>query len=1461
MRTQITVKKLSAALAFASMLVLVTNADPSWKGQLGSGPIDDASMWSATPAPIYNTQTAAGGRNFAQVWPGSSWASTIYITNDIAIFNGGFSINMQPAYNNTLDFDGAGVTLVHGDVPDGMGDRNVADVFFCENGSGGNYRWFNSNVGNKRHAAYLWSNAWFRVDHQHRTPGSTDSLDVVNSITFGRGYVLWGGTNETDVAGTVTFGGGGSSGYRNSMVVTNSTVVVSALDWQTKTPESSLLLSGSGAKLVVLKHAYVGKNASTTQPGTNVFTIADGATLCANRSATATDDFYLGPSSASPQVCRMTVTGAGALLDYHTSNRGMGVNNGGILEISNGGTLHVRSSIATRLVAGNKGAVIRLTGEGSSILFRSADDAGDGTMAVDGGEDSVFEQSGGEVKTLSPTGKLSIYLGQEFGRNGVYRLSGGTFDMASAAGTRGPIRVGMKGSGTMEVTGGTVLGCDSITLAERAQDASATGVTTNIYRQTGGTVEAISGGLICNQAADPNRRSSIELLGGVFVGKRLSGGGGVSPTSQLYPKCYGNGGVFRAVPDGCYHKTYPFVYGFSAIELGPKGLTLDLRSKNNVTQRFTNRAGETGRLIITGPSTASVYFDAPDGGDNAELVLGTPKAVFESVMTNWQTRVVVTNDAHMSLEESTGLALKELVIGNDTSVGQLTVAPKSRLSLSSAELNNLQINLSGTFARDTGYPVVSVKGEVSAASAMAWKSARVTGTKPSGCVARMSASYSSADDMTTLSITFTEVQSPSVANEWAGAAGGEDVAWENPDCWSAGVPDAASCVTLSSESSGVAATLSLDTCASLGALAFTSLRDYAIVGDGHLFFEDCGVAAAISVAGGNQRIDVPVVAVEDIAVDVATGARLTFGEKVMSSAGALVVNGELAAGRVVLEGVGSAFKNGIIHRCGILQATLAEVFGPAFVGGAYEFKGYTMLRCDGDPAAPAYRLPFGFKLHGGSADGTSWGSPKIVENDRSLVVPSCVTNMAQGGTFVKRGRGDLVFETKDGVVLTMTTANGNNAWNNARLPGSAFKFDVGTGRPDTSGGYGGVNVHEGRLVFRGADAVEPTSASQAVRHGFGTVVGYRTTNTVSVTPGLVIDRAYADLGATKTSASANSDISYISLAQDAWDTDYPRAATNAFIVVTNGSTLATGRLRVGATTFVTEGFMDISPRIVVDSSTCRVVDGLDFAAQKKVHADWQVRNGSTLLTGTNSVVWAGEANVSIDGGSALAGGDGTEAATIALGADARGALTVSGGSTARLGTVTAAEGASVSFAFDGGALVGIANGGTIGFPSAVTLEAKAGGLLIDVPAGETWTLAKDVTGPGFVTLNGEGTLALSGTVSAGFAGGGTVSGGTIASGRILADAAGARGTPTFAGVAVSGIVKVDLGLGDEPQSAPYPTGVRVATFSGTVPPASAFRLVNAGVGESGRKLRGAFAVSDGVVTVDVVDKGFVLIVR
>ena len=108
-------------------------------------------------------------------------------------------------------------------------------------------------------------------------------------------------------------------------------------------------------------------------------------------------------------------------------------------------------------------------------------------------------------------------------------------------------------------------------------------------------------------------------------------------------------------------------------------------------------------------------------------------------------------------------------------------------------------------------------------------------------------------------------------------------------------------------------------------------------------------------------------------------------------------------------------------------------------------------------------------------------------------------------------------------------------------------------------------------------------------------------------------------------------------------------------------------------------------------------------------------------------------------------------------------------------------------------------------------------------------------------------------------------GGTLQSARIRAAYGDVTAAPTFADVSVAGRVTVELGTDAEVSWVkPYPSGIKVATFTGDIPSAECFRLSRyCGVSaETGRRITGVFTVDDGVVFVDVSDlPGTVMIVR
>ena len=473
--------RITLAVIISSLLSEVLLADGVWKGQNGSGYVDDEAMWNSTPAPLYSTVTSSGARNYAQIWTSSDWVSTMYL-RDLSILNGGFSVNTRPGYDNSIIFDGKDVVFEHGAVPDGMADRPITDVFFCENGSGGSYRYFACNIGNYRGAAYSWSNSYFRIDHRHQTPDSTDYHDGVNTITFGRGTFFWGGVDRESLVGYVRVNSGSLGGCRNDMIITNSTVYCNQLDWYGMTSNSTLLVSGEGAKLETLKEFYFGKTSSADTPGTNVCTISNGATIRVNSSRGASADSAIGSSTTSKQISRLVISGAGSLFDYSNSNRGFVVYDGGEVVITNAGTFNVNTSISLNNTEGNSPGAIRLSGEGSQFLFGDSSRDAEVTLYINGGDDACFEQTGGEIKSNFQCKRLSVYIGSSEGESGVLKISGGKLDMGEGA-THGLMRVGMAGSGRLIVSGGSIVGCDRIEVAERDNNGAAT--TNLIDRQAG----------------------------------------------------------------------------------------------------------------------------------------------------------------------------------------------------------------------------------------------------------------------------------------------------------------------------------------------------------------------------------------------------------------------------------------------------------------------------------------------------------------------------------------------------------------------------------------------------------------------------------------------------------------------------------------------------------------------------------------------------------------------------------------------------------------------------------------------------------------------------------------------------------------------------------------------------------------------------------------------------------------
>ena len=1421
-------------LIAVGLVAATANAFAIWK--VADGYFDDPASWNEGYVPTNTSQNA-------QWWYQKDEEAIVRLRDRVCCFNL-FRMNLFYGYDQIVTFDGDGADFSMAAIPSGAGQRSEYYPFAIQNGNGESYNAFYVHTGGSyTKSVFRWTNVLMRVRH---LKGTTED-DSETHLSFERGMSCFAGDDGTDRQTTIYVGHNAHAGRQVELVVTNGAEVVMPNLSITGggSARTALMVTGAGSLLKTVASMKAGA-AEGIKAGTNVWTVSDGGCLLAADSASGV---VFGDAASPDRINELHVRGAGSVADF---SRASAVTFSGEtdLTVSDGAVLALPASVALAGNTAGKRGTVTVDGADSVICLTNV--SGTSNLSIGSSGEGVLTLKGGTMCATDSSSTLAVELGKNAGGCGTLRVEGGTLLCRSTDPVKTPeVAVGRSGSGFLEICGGDVAVPNYVLLGVEA----ATVPVTNVYRQTGGHA-AIDGWVSVSRPSDSSRTARVELDGGVLKTTRIMGGGSVADSSGVVSEFSADGGTLRARTSVDLSNAYPFLYGFRKAELGAKGLTVDLNGFNvHIPQHLTNKPGQTGRLIVVG--SGNVYLSA-DGNDVSELVCAGGTTRFESNVTGWSTTAVVTNGATLSLTQATGLVLDGLVVGTARGTGVLRVAPSTRLSLGSVEFNRVALTLDGTFAANTDYPLVAVGGQVDRPSAAAWKSLTVSGNVPSGCTVQPSVSYDAVADRTTLSLRFEAGVTPSEENVWKGAAGAESADWDDPQNWSRGVPSVASIVTLSGGDSTVSSTIRVSSLnATLGALAFSAARDYLVDGNGMLYFGSTA-EATISVASGNQKVAVPVATKAGLSANVSTGASLTFGEKLTVGGDWFSVNPSHTRGRVFLEGEGSSARAGIRQAGGILDLDSRAVLDGFAEGTAYEMWDSAMFRVNGEPSDSAYRLPFGFVLKAGSSFGSNWAQAEMICNDCPLVVPPYKTSLGEGGNLVKMGSAPLVFETMSGMTLKLAQCNGGSGttdWN--ALPQNVFRYDGSTGKSDWTTSFGGVNVLEGELVFRGTDDVEPSPGNQAIANGHGLFVGLRTTNTVATTPGLVLDRVYADVGYEQATV--------VAVAENAYQSQWPAAMDDAYLIVTNGSTLAAGRLRVGGFAFATADInkRPIAPRISIDGSEMKMLEYTHFSSEPHVSAVWRVGGHGVVKTGSEPAVWNGNADVRFEDGSVLEANDAGAGITLALGAKAKGTMVFASDAVAKLAGFEAEPGSAATLAFDGGRLL-LEDGTAISMPEGCALRADAGGLVMDIPEGETWTLASDVAGDGAVKVVGRGTLALSGTVSASFGGTGTISGGTLAAHAklcpLVSDAGVASETVCLDGVSFSGRVTVDLGHDAEhPLDFDSLVGQCVVRYSGVAPDVSRLRIA----GVNGGKAYARFVADNGEVKItDISDSsGLVIMVR
>lgn len=187
-------------------------------------------------------------------------------------------------------------------------------------------------------------------------------------------------------------------------------------------------------------------------------------------------------------------------------------------------------------------------------------------------------------------------------------------------------------------------------------------------------------------------------------------------------------------------------------------------------------------------------------------------------------------------------------------------------------------------------------------------------------------------------------------------------------------------------------------------------------------------------------------------------------------------------------------------------------------------------------------------------------------------------------------------------------------------------------------------------------------------------------------------------------------------------------------------------------------------------------------------------------------------------------------------------------------------------------------------PTGVCVKVEGAGLVLEPPAGKTWTMGLPVSGDGGMVIGGAGKVVLDGAKWAALGtariregatldlggttaddlfvtGGGTLENGTVSGGVAISlkedGSAAEEGLPLLRNVSFSGPGRVKLELKGGALQPPYRT-VAVARYDGTVPDVGSWRLVK---NPADRTLGAKFTAENGTVYMTPGKYGTVLIIR
>ena len=1084
-------------------------------------------------------------------------------------------------------------------------------------------------------------------------------------------------------------------------------------------------------------------------------------------------------------------------------------------------------------------------------------------LAKDGGSGSTLEIcEGADVAFSNMTEAQFAHHGG--GTESWLLVSGGrtTFETCPLLGSTSQLNFLMSG-GEFSIDAGMVLGgvgqCQMdmsggiVTVKELGIGYWQDKAGTTYLRMTGGEFNA---GSFVHVADGGRRRCELRLDGGVLRTALVCGWNGSPAAKDGAPgwaMIGGNGGVLQATG-----ARLEFLSKVDEARLGPKGLTItsdfDVGIGPKVPFSDAEDAAGEGLLVYAGSGVKTFSGTAANA---VTAVAGGTLLLAEGASAD--TQFVVTNNAVLSLAgANAGFEIKGLTLGDATTMGTLVVDPGDTFTVTGPlSFPNGAISFTSVPA-DADYDlfVVDKSVELPDETVAAWERMLISAGRTAGKSYQFLKTTDGAGNAV-LRLTVAPAKELTDVSVWEGP--GDQ--WTEDGNWQGGKPGTLSVAEFSSDSAPKAVELAAD--AMVGALDFKT-GGYVIAGDGSLGFTDSGNAAVVAESGANE-IDVAMVPSFALPLEVGAGASLEILGRFFH--GGLVKTGE---GHLALGNAANDFRSGLrveggkvsvtnVLSLGRTDATLA---GPA-----------TLSVADPEAARSAATLV----IDGGEK------VPSGVDVEGDLTFDSV---NVKSGDILKLGGGRLAFETDGAMKIVSDAGNGGRNAVTTVTP-----LDKASGViPTSANWYGGITVAEGELLLKGLGDGAVFTMNKDWRSGL-------------CATGLVASTVTIDHATVKAPSTHG---------LVGWGLNpHEGSADSATLNVVNGAWFDTDTikfLRDGGPAFPSTdpigtimGYLNVSGASTLETSYL-----LSLSLAWKGKAVVRVSEGSRILAHLGAGMdFHYAVDVDFDGGSVLAAQctDGVYApTTLTLYDGGNGQFAFRNGSRLYLKSFSHYREGSFKFLFDGG----IWNAGAADvdwrfrYGDRTALETTGAGLTVEVPEGFVHTFHAPITGEGPVVKSGAGTLAFAraggyanddGTtpidfddpVTAKFTGGlevregavdfcGTdvsglkLSGAGMIANAVLSDvtidASAAEDwtvVPLAFGAGVTtGRVKVDYGrTAANPLSGQVPAAVVVATYAGTAPDVSKWRLVNTGV----PRMSATFEAVNGEIIMHPGVRGMLLLLR